>query len=138
MSSHAYSEIYLHITWHTKDNIPFIDESIEKPLYDFLRVRCSESPGVFCHAIGGARDHVHLCISAPPDLLISEWIGKVKGASSHYVNSEVKPKSLQWQNGYGVVSFGKNNLKFVKNYVENQKEHHRVGKVYFRLERSRP
>lgn len=133
MSLIAYSEIYLHITWHTKESIPFITKDIEEPLLNFIRARCGATPGVFCHAVGGTRDHIHLCVSVPPDLLISKWIGQLKGASSHFINNEIKQKSLQWQAGYGVVSFGKNNLKFVKEYIEHQKEHHRTGKVYFRL-----
>lgn len=44
-------------------------------------------------------------------------------------------KSLQWQKGYGIVSFGTKDLKWVMNYVLNQKEHHSKGAIYDRLER---
>jgi putative transposase len=76
-----------------------------------------------------------LAVSLPPTVLISDWIGELKGASSHYINHQVRDKALQWQAGYGVVSFGKNNLDFVKKYLENQKEHHAKGKIHDRLER---
>lgn len=42
---------------------------------------------------------------------------------------------LQWQAGYGVVSFGTKDLEWVKAYVRNQKEHHARGTVQERLER---
>lgn len=42
---------------------------------------------------------------------------------------------LQWQKGYGVVSFGTRDLEWVVDYVRNQKERHRVGNLSDRLER---
>jgi hypothetical protein len=33
------------------------------------------------------------------------------------------------------VSFGTKDLKWVVDYINNQKEHHRTGKIYDRLER---
>ena len=134
MSRNVYSEIFIHLVWRTKDNLPLITEKIEKPLYDYLQHRCAQTQGVFFHAINGTQDHIHLCVSVPPTLLISDWIGELKGASAYYLNHKIRPKALQWQTGYGVISFGKNNLKFVKDYVLNQKTHHTVGNTHRRLE----
>src|SRR5262249_23779387 len=44
-------------------------------------------------------------------------------------------KLLDWQGGYGVVSFGTRDLEWVKAYVRNQKQHHAHGAVQDRLER---
>jgi len=75
-------------------------------------------------------------VTIPPTLLISEWIGKIKGASSHYVNHELlNRKVLDWQTGYGVVSFGTKDLESVVNYIRNQKEHHRKGTAVEHLEK---
>jgi len=89
------------------------------------------------HAVGGTENHIHLAVSVPPTLLISEWIGKVKGASSYYTNKEAPNhnKVLEWQTGYGIVSFGTKDLPWVIGYVRNQKEHHRQRTTYERLER---
>jgi putative transposase len=111
-----------------------IGNEIETSLYKYIIHRCASTHGVYCHAIGGTRDHIHLCVSVPPNLLISDWVGELKGAASHHINHNVRPKSLQWQAGYGVVSFGRNNLEFVKKYIEKQKEHHLTGKTHKRLE----
>jgi len=43
-------------------------------------------------------------------------------------------KALEWQRGYGVVSFGKRNLEWVLDYVNRQREHHASGRVKARLE----
>jgi len=37
-------------------------------------------------------DHVHLLTRLPPNVAVSDFIGQVKGATSHRVNHEVKPK----------------------------------------------
>jgi putative transposase len=64
-------------------------------------------------------------------------LGLLKGYSSHEVNQQVGrgQKVLEWQAGYGVVSFGTRDLPWVVAYVQNQREHHRSGKVHDRLER---
>jgi putative transposase len=94
--------------------------------------------GAFVHEIGGTQTHVHVVVTVPPTLLISEFVGQLKGFSSHEVNRQVglRGKTLQWQTGYGVVSFGTGDLDWVRGYVRNQPEHHALGRVYDRLERS--
>jgi putative transposase len=136
MSRTVYSEIFFHAVWRTKDSLPMITKEMRPRLHNYIKHRCCETAGVFCHAIGGMPDHVHLCVSVPPTLLMSDWVGELKGASSHHINHEFRPKSLQWQAGYGVVSFGKNNLDFVKEYIERQEEHHSAGGSHERLERT--
>ena len=81
--------------------------------------------------------HIHLVVAVPPTTAISEWIGQVKGASAHEVNQQVglHDKTLQWQAGYGVVSFGTGDLDWVKAYVRDQRKHHAEGRTFDRLER---
>jgi len=89
------------------------------------------------HEIGGIETHVHLAVTIPPTLLISECIGQLKGGSSHDVNEEAgkRQKVLQWQAGYGVVSFGTKDLEWVKAYIQSQREHHAKQTTHDRLER---
>lgn len=136
MSQSVYSEINFHITWHTKDNLPFIRDKIEDRLYHYLTHKILETPGALFHAIGGVDDHIHLAVSLTPDLLVSDWIGKLKGSSSYYINHEVQPKGLQWQRGYGIVSFGTKDLPWVIEYIKGQKEHHKSGSIQHRLEKA--
>jgi putative transposase len=85
----------------------------------------------------GPKNHVHVVITMAPTVLLNEFIGALKGSSAHEVNHKLGAgrKLLEWQAGYGVVSFGTKDLEWVKAYVRNQKEHHTQGKVYDRLER---
>jgi len=121
--------------WHTKHSLPMINGRLEGRLYHYLTHKILEMPGVILHGIGGIETHVHIGVSIPPELLISDWIGKLKGSSSHYINHEIEPKSLEWPRGYGVVSFGTKDLPWVIDYIRNQKEHHKLGSLSERLER---
>ena len=135
MSQSVYSEINFHITWHTKNSLPMIRDRIEDRLYHYLTHKILETPGARLHAIGGIENHVHIALSTEPNILISDWVGKLKGSSSYYINREVQPKALEWQRGYGIVTFGTKDLQWVIDYVKNQKEHHRKGKIHDRLEK---
>lgn len=130
MSTRVYSEIHLHITWHTKGNLPFITPALEPRLYQFVKDRVIETRGAYFHAIGGIQDHLHLGVSVKPSVHLDEWIGQLKGASSHEMG-----KMFQWQAGYGIVSFGTKDLKWVIDYIHRQKEHHKRGAIFDRLER---
>ena len=135
MPKNVYSEINLHMTWHTKNNAPVLIDVIEDRLHHYLEHETRKTKNVFFHAVGGTSNHVHLAATIPPSLLISEWIGKLKGGSS-FINHEIaNRKLLDWQEGYGVVSFGTKDLKWVIEYVKNQKEYHARGTMKKRLER---
>lgn len=136
MPRNVYHEINLHLVWRTKNNTPVLVDQVENRCHHYLTNRAIQSSGVLVHAIGGMPDHVHLAVNVPPTLLLSEWVGQLKGACSHYINHEIcNKKVLDWQTGYGVVSFGTRDLKWVVDYVRNQKVHHASGNIFDRLER---
>ena len=136
MPRNVYSEIDLHIVWRTKDDRPLIRRELRGKLRAFLQQRCNGTPGARYHAVGSSKDHVHLAVQVLPTLAIADWIGELKGASSHFVNhTAAGSKALQWQTGYGVVSFVRKSLPFVIEYIRGQQEHHSGGRVHARLER---
>jgi putative transposase len=136
MSRNYYSELNLHIVWHCKLSSPLLTSQIEPLAHRFLRIRVIETPGAFVHEIGGIETHVHLAVTVPPTLLISDFIGQLKGGSSHDVNQQFgRQKNLEWQAGYGIVSFGTRDLPWVIEYIRRQREHHARGTIHDRLER---
>lgn len=137
MARSYYSEINLHIVWHTKSSAPLLTPEVEQLAHRILKKRIADTPGALYHEMGGIETHVHLVVSVPPTLLISEFIGQLKGGTSHDVNDALgrRDKVLQWQGGYGVVSFGTRDLPWVVEYVRNQREHHARGTTHERLER---
>jgi putative transposase len=137
MAHNYYSEINLHLTWHTKSSLPLLTPQVETFAHRYVKQKIIHTPGAFVHEIGGTETHMHVAASIPPTLLISEFVGQLKGASSHEVNEQLgaRGKVLEWQAGYGAVSFGTRDLEWVIGYVRNQREHHATGAIYERLER---
>jgi putative transposase len=137
-ASHVFSEIYLHVTWHCLGNRSLLTREIEQFVHEILEQHCRKTRGVHFKGVGGTENHIHLVFQAEPFVVISEFIGKIKGASSHEANKQFGRATLQWQRGYGVVSFSKRYLKSVQDYVNNQKEHHKKGSLNKVLQRVEP
>jgi putative transposase len=137
MSRNYYSEINLHLTWHTKGSLPLLTPQVEPYVHRFLRQYLVNMPGAYVHEVGGIETHVHVVVSVAPTVPVSDLVGKLKGASSHETNKQFGRgrKVLEWQAGYGVVSFGTKDLEWVVAYVRNQREHRARGTVHDRLER---
>ncbi|MCC7084053.1 MAG: transposase [Pirellulales bacterium] len=137
MSRNYYSEINLHIVWHTKNSLPLLTPEVEPLAHRFAKKRIADVPRAFYHEVGCIETHEHVVVTIPPTLLISEFIGQLKGGTTHDVNEAcgLRSKVLQWQSGYGVVSFGTRDLPWVIEYVRNQREHHARGTADERLER---
>jgi putative transposase len=134
MASHVFTEIFLHINWHTGDDLPLLKRDVEAVAHNYIRNRCRQTKGVFFQGIGGTDDHIHLALQVEPFVLVSDFIGDLKGATAHEVNQQLKRKLLAWQRGYGIVSFGKRQLPWVLGYLARQREHHATGKIFARLE----
>ena len=130
-----YWRLFYHLVWATKDREPLIQAALEKRLHGAIRAKADEL-GALVHAVGGTEDHVHLVASAPPALSLAQFVGQVKGNSSHFANNELALSSqFAWQAEYGVVSFGGKQLDRVVRYVLHQREHHRDGTTIPFLER---
>ena len=79
MSDNVYSEINLHITWHTKNSLPMITPMIEDRLYHYLTHKIIETPGAYLHAIGG----IETAQSASDFLIVEEGLGSWSGERGH-------------------------------------------------------
>jgi putative transposase len=127
---------YYHVIWATKHRQAIITPTIERVLVDALRAK-SEELHCAVLAVNGTADHIHRAVSIRPAIAVGDWVGKIKGASSHAVNlafADLETK-FRWQEDYGVVTFGAKNLPTVLSYIENQKLHHQAGTLEPYLER---
>ena len=127
--------MYFHLVWRTKTSMPLLNAKVEPLTHKYLVHRALQTPGVLVHAVGGIEDHVHMAVSLPPTVEPARWIGELKGSCSHEINHGASGLgSLAWQTGYGIVTFGKGDLPWVVEYIQNQREHHQRGSVVARLE----
>ena len=97
MSQNYYSEIYLHLTWHTKLSRPMLAGDVETLAWNCLREKAKALGDIQIHEIGGIETHVHLAVSIEPTVRISEMVGALKGYASHEVNRRLgmASKALQ-------------------------------------------
>lgn len=76
--------------------------------------------------INGTEDHIHCFLGLKPVVSIAELMKTVKAKSSKYINDHQLTKSrFEWQEGYGVFSYGHSQIDQVYKYIANQEEHHK-------------
>jgi len=130
-----YWRLFYHFVWGTKNGEPLIAPEWEASLHNVIAAKATELGGIV-HAVGGMSNHVHLAVSVPPRIALSDFIGQVKGNSSHFVNHGLETDGqFAWQAEYGVVSFGGKMLDTVVKYIKNQRQHHAEGTKIGPLER---
>ena len=132
--SHTFHQLYYHFIWSTHSREPLIDRVWRPDLLQIINDEVKIRGGLPLRH-NAMPDHVHLVVRLPPTVLISDFIGKVKGATSFRVNRNIRPKfKLRWQEGYGVLSLRRDDLQKVYQYVDHQEEHHRSRKISSLLE----
>jgi putative transposase len=120
-----FHRLHYHLIWATYQREPFLTEDIERQVYGTILNKAKELDCIV-HAIGGIEDHIHIAITIPPKLAVSNVIGQFKGASTYYVNHQPQANdTFRWQGGYGALTFGERSMKTVMAYIRNQKQHHR-------------
>ena len=73
-----------------------------------------------------ARDHVHLLVSVPPDIAVSELVQRLKGRSSRLMLQEFGELRKAfwgrhlWARGYFVASTGNVTDAIIAEYIEKQ------------------
>ncbi len=127
--SQSYVQFYTHIVFHTKNNMKFIREEIEDELYSYLGGILRNYKSIPLQ-IGGTSDHVHMLCTLPKTMTPSDLVEEVKKSSSKWIKTKgLRYRNFYWQDGYGGFSVGWSQVDTVKNYIRDQKQHHR--KVQF-------
>lgn len=125
---------YYHVVWATKNRQPTITPAIESIIFAAIGEK-SAALGSPLLAMNAVSDHVHVAVCIPPALSVANWVGGAKGASSRAVNTGFELDDLfRWQEGYGVMTFGKKRLAQVSQYIDSQKERHQVNDLNTHLE----
>jgi putative transposase len=133
---HAFHQLYYHFAWSTHSRVGLIRRDYRSELLKIINEETKKRGG-WPIRHNAMPDHVHLLVRLPPTVAVSQFIGHLKGATSHRVNDEIRPDfRLQWQEGYGVVTLRKDELGKVSRYIDNQETHHRQGRLSDLLERT--
>ena len=85
-----------------------------------------DSVGGKLYRIGGMPDHVHMFLSLPANLSMSDFVQRMKTATSKWLkNNPNFPHWNGWSKEYAGFSYSVREKDMVVNYIRNQKEHHK-------------
>lgn len=120
----SYNRIWIHAIWATKCRRPLIHPDIDHKLHEFITNKFKEA-GCPIRISNGYHDHVHCLFLLNTKRPLDEVIQRVKGSSSHFVNSnDFINEKFAWQNGFRSFSVSESNSDSVYYYIRNQKAHH--------------
>lgn len=120
----TYSQLYLHFVFAVKYRRATIEEKIRERIEGYMAT-LTRNEGHHVYALYAMPDHVHLLIGYKVTQPIPEFIQKLKGTTSRWINEQgLTTAHFQWQEGYGVFSHGPDSLEAVKHCIFTQPEHH--------------
>jgi putative transposase len=126
----------VHFVWATWNRMPLITEEIEAELYRYIRGVC-EKLDCPVLAVGGMSNHIHLLVAYHATITLAEIMGAVKGSSSRFVNTELRPgEFFKWQGSYAAFGVSPHDKRMDINYILNQKQHHADGTIWPNAERT--
>ena|SRR3990172_10209549 len=124
-TSHSVYDIKFHIVWITKYRKKILTGELANRTRELIR-QYSKSMDVEIIKGHISKDHIHLFVSVPPHLSVSDLVKELKGKSSWKIMSEFKSMSKQfwgrhfWGRGYFVASSGNITDETIMKYIENQ------------------
>ena len=119
------SRIYIHLIFHVKTTSPKIREEDIERLHQYVG-QLINTLGCTNVWVGGVEDHLHVVFALSKDTTISYVVEELKRNSSRWIKT-IAPiyKWFAWQGGYAAFSVSQSVLDKTKEYVQNQREHHR-------------
>jgi putative transposase len=124
-SSHTVYDIKYHIVWITKYRKQILRADIAHRVRELIREICRAYD---VEIIKGniSRDHVHIFVSVPPHISVSQLVQSIKGKTSRKLLMEFKSLSRAfwgrhiWARGYFVASSGNVTDEVIIKYIEQQ------------------
>ena len=124
-SSHSLYKLHYHFVFTTKYRKPVLRGEIGQEVRKITREVCKRL-GVEILRGHVRPDHVHLLVSAPPQLAPSRLMQAVKGKASHRLLSDWRKLRKEfwgrhlWARGYFVASSGNVTDEVIAEYIKNQ------------------
>jgi putative transposase len=124
-SSHTVYDIKYHLVWITKYRKPVLRGAIAERVRDLIREICKARDVEILKGHVSA-DHVHIFVSVPPHISVSQLVQWIKGKTSRKILAEFKTLSRVfwgrhiWGRGYFVASSGHVTDEAIMNYIEQQ------------------
>lgn len=132
------NQILAHTKYNCTYHIVFIPKYRRKVMYGEIGKEVGEILSIVCkitgiHLIKGGicPNHVHLYVSIPPKMSISDVMSKLKGKSALMIfdrHPEYREKGNRhfWARGYYCETVGNVNEETIKKYIQEQYERDRM------------
>ena len=123
-SSHCVYYHRYHLVWATKYRYKVLFGQVRVRVRDICRQVCGENGVDILHGVL-SRDHVHMFVSVPPKLAVSDLVRKMKGRSSHKIQREFPALRRRywgrrfWGRGYFSTTNGAITEDIVLQYLDN-------------------
>ncbi|MFW6152384.1 MAG: IS200/IS605 family transposase [Verrucomicrobiota bacterium] len=124
-SSHAMYDLKYHLVWITKYRKPVLKGPVGTRLRELIRQICKSKDVEILKGHISA-DHVHIFVSVPPHISLSDLLKSVKGKTSRKMLMEFKALNRQfwgrhlWARGYFAASSGNVTDEVIMQYIEQQ------------------
>jgi putative transposase len=119
------ARLHVHVVFATKHRKPLLTDAVREPLHSYLAVVLTDL-GCRSTLINSVEDHVHVLLELARTVAVSTTVEVMKKSSSKWIKGQGPEFSaFAWQAGYGAFSVSESNLLAVRDYVADQREHHR-------------
>ena len=127
-SSHTVYDLKVHLVWITKYRYNVLTKEVGRRIRDIIRQVCDAND---IQIIEGrvSKDHIHLYVSYPPKLSVSEMVRRMKGRSSKRIQEEFPQLGKRywgkhfWGIGYAAFSSGHVTDDMIKEYLKRHDKH---------------
>lgn len=122
--ANTFSQIYLQFVFAVQGRQSLIAKSYKEELHRYVTalVQARKAKMLAVHCMP---DHIHLFVGFKPSVLISNFVKEIKVESNEFINAKKWVAGrFNWQEGYGVFSYGHSQINTVCQYVLNQEMHH--------------
>lgn len=122
----SFSKNLFHVVFSTKDRMRYIDAAIRTELHAYIGGIVRELGGTAL-IIGGIEDHVHMLMSLPANVAVSDCLRVVKTNSSRWLHERWPDRAkFAWQGGYASFTVSASSEGAVRQYIAAQEQHHRA------------
>ena len=125
--SHTVFKIEYHFVWVTKYRFHVLKGDIALRTRELIRQICQAHE---IRIVSGSvsKDHVHILVSAPPEIAPSEIMRRIKGRTSRKLMEEFPELKKRywgqhfWARGYFCTTVGEMTEEMIKHYIEHHFE----------------
>jgi putative transposase len=121
----SFARIQVHLVFSTKHREPTLNDGVRGSLHAYMAVvlQNMNCPAVLINSVA---DHIHILFELGRTRSVSEVVEDVKKASSKWLKTQgTELAGFAWQSGYGAFAVSESNVTDVREYIEQQREHHR-------------